>query len=218
MKRLIKKSKLINCNKAINFIKMIKKAADENPQKTMEAIKSLTIDNENGLMNELYSDIIANNPDCIYNGKVYRKLEIDKDDIMSMIDPIDEDEDNEYEIDDVLEALNSVIITNTLQSTSSDLDACEEFDPEIGGDNLSVIISFNCANGLDVMKLTKKYLNIAKDNKDTDGKYRQYVKYLNNIINAFEEEKEIFCVVPDEYEIYSIDDDIVNLMSTIIIE
>lgn len=226
MKRLIKKSALNNCRKAVSFINALKKTANEKNENlipVMKAICELTDINDDRPLRALYEDILSSDPDCVYNGTVYRKLSLDKEEIIPKLDQYYSDEDiesddNMYDTLDVVREIRAIIKTGTFQSSTYDLQACRDFYQEIYDSPLDVIISFECKNGIDVMKLARKYLGIAKDYINTNAEYKEYFNYLRDMVKEFECEKEVYCMVPNDYEVYSIDDEVVKETDTIELE
>ncbi len=218
MKRLIKKSTLNDCRKVVCFIGALKKIASEDYEKQsdiMEAISELIDSNNSALMDKLYDDIIKDNPECVYNGTVYRKLSLEND---CITDELKEITPAEYNIDEVVAQFKKEIETGYRQSTTYDLQACIDFDTGFFSGYSNVIITFDCKRGLNVTELTKKYLNIAKKYSDIDEKFDFYSTYLDDIVETYEDEKEIYCLIPNNFEIYSINDIVVDEIETILIK
>ena len=74
-KRLIKKSTLNNKkNMVLNFFKLIKSSIDD-VQLVKSVYRLVEMNSHTSIKNDL-NDIIEDNPDCLFNGPVYRKIDV----------------------------------------------------------------------------------------------------------------------------------------------
>lgn len=198
--------------------RLIKKNSIEDPTEEFnvkDALIDLIYNNEGNEIVNLINNTEIDNSDCLYNGKVYRKLFFDVSFINSLSSYFEDDFGEYFDGDELISKIKEMIQTNIYQSFSKSLDACEDLTvDELGvvvrGDELlPVIIQMDCKNGIDVMKLTKKYAEIFKDYSHEDpDKYdcktfRLFSEKLNETIKDFENEQEIYAML-DSYEFLSV--------------
>ena len=122
---------------------------------------------------------------------------------------------NSYQIpkEEVFNYIKNNLRTGEYQSCAKTLEACRNFEADWF--EVEVIINFECSEGIDVMSICNKYLEIAKqryedvsngvsESKFSNSKLKEIVDSLKDTITTFEEEEEVLALVPDNYEIIEI--------------
>ena len=169
---------------------------------------------------EEFLEVVNNKfPNCMYNGIAYRKLYLSND-IFNV-------PNNGKITKEILESnIRNEIRTSDLQSFSKSLSVCETFVPllENNGPEECVIISANLKNAIDIVELSEAIKeNIENDLKNEENltrtqknKLNFMFKQLNEMIEDFGLEEEVFGMVPDDYKILSVNDhfidDLINEM------
>lgn len=205
MKRLFNKQ-LVKCANAIKFINMTKTAERnaEHDKKTIDAIDSLVNNNDCSSIEFMYEDIMVENKDCLYNGTVYRKIIISFSKF-NRLKNVGEKFSIVYNKIDVLNKCYTNITAGTAQSTSKSLECCRNFTPE-DDYGVEVIITFECKQGLDIQALAEKYKKIMNDlfEETKNPDYESMAISMDEIIQQYADEQEVFCMVPNDFKIYSI--------------
>lgn len=168
-----------------------------------KAIIDLTENNNSNKIEKLYNTIIEDCSDyCLYSGYVYRKIAINDDEINSL-QSYDEN-DIMYSKKEVLDTVRNCIQTGKKQSCTYSYDSCKNFNPNIGG--LNVIIGFECDEGLDILELIEEYKDKIDDifKETKEHKYSEISNDLSLCLHSYSDENEIFCTVPDEFDIYDV--------------
>lgn len=201
MKRLVNKQ-LVKCANVSEFVKLTKLATNES--ETIKAIDLLVNDNDSSTIDYMYEDIMVENRDCLYNGVVYRKVILPTSKFFRLKN-VGENYQIAYNKKDVLNKCYTTIAAGNPQSTSKSLECCQNFEPE-NNDGVEVIITFNCSQGLDILALASKYAQIMSDlfNKTGEPEYETNMVAMNEIVQEYANEQEVFCIIPNNYMIYSI--------------
>lgn len=168
-----------------------------------KAIIDLTENNNSNKIEKLYNTIIEDCSDyCLYNGYVYRKIAINDDEINSLQSY--GENDIMYSKKEVLDTVRNCIQTGKKQSCTYSYDSCKNFNPNIGG--LNVIIGFECDEGLDILELIEEYKDKIDDifKETKEHKYSEISNDLSLCLHSYSDENEIFCTVPDEFDIYDV--------------
>lgn len=201
MKRLIKTTTL---NKILKLAENL--LNDDQLNQINRAINQLTVNNRPKPLVNVYNEIL-NKAECTYSNTVYRKITFDLNDIVAL--------NNSYKIskDEVFNYIKNNLETNSYQSCTKSLEACRNFEADWF--DFEVIISFECSEGIDVMAICNKYLEIARQRyKDvqsgnSESKYglnklRAIIQSYESIIGDFESEEEVLAMVPNDYQIVEI--------------
>lgn len=217
MKIPLKNNKKIN--KIINkFFKSIN-ASIQDPTEEFamkDAIVDLLCENEGNNLVNLINNVTIDNADCLYSGKVYRKLYFDSS-FIENLNSYEDIETNEYfDGNEFLAEIKKRIRTGDYQSASKSYEAClnlteNDLMPIYTEEAIGVIIEFECKNGIDMMKLTNKYSEIFFEYccEDPDShsyyeKYEAYNKELKKLFNSFKNEEEIYAQLPNNYKIINV--------------
>lgn len=220
MKRLIAKKSFKN---KVNNIKLLMdlmynniKEAKICPSVLGNALESLLEDNNKQKILRLLDEIQNEEPDCSYNGTVYRKFNFYIEDLV--------DNPKEIYYDELIDGIKKNIETGYIQSSSESLKACEDFDT--GYDGIDIIVTYEVENAISIHKLLERYYYISHDamieieeNEYNEKKYGEteddMIEAFQNIeylYNMFSSEEEILGIMPDDYKILEINDiDINNL-------
>ena len=209
MKRLINRRNKLNniCNLLKNFkYRTVESSMDLSVVREM--LSNLTEYNVGDSIVEELENIKTEDPDCIYNGTVYRKFSFNIDDIVGY----DAELDDYISKEEVLNKIKNHIETGIYQSASKNLKTCEEFNPDVGESNFDIIVTYQVTDGISVGDLLDKYYKISTnilENEDYDqDSYGGYVlkRACRDIIlmyNHFYEEQEVYGIMND-FEILSI--------------
>ena len=220
MKRLIAKKSFKN---KVNNIKLLMdlmynniKEAKICPSVLGDALESLLEDNNKQKILKLLDEIQNEEPDCCYNGTVYRKFNFYIEDLV--------DNPEEIYYDELIDGIKENIGTGYIQSSSESLKACEDFDT--GYDGIDIIVTYEVENAISIHKLLETYYYISRDamieieeNEYNEKKYGEteddMIEAFQNIeylYDMFSSEEEILGIMPDDYKILEINDiDINNL-------
>jgi hypothetical protein len=221
MKRLIAKKSFKN---KVNNIKLLMdlmynniKEAKIYPSVLGDALESLLEDNNKQKILGLLDKIRNEEPDCCYNGTVYRKFNFYIEDLV--------DDPKEIYYDELIYGIKENINTGYIQSSSESLKACEDFDT--GYDGINIIVTYEVENAVSIHKLLEKYYYISRDaaieieeNEYNEKKYGEteddmmeaFVN-MEYLYNMFSSEEEILGIMPNDYKILKINDiDIDNLL------
>ena len=220
MKRLIAKKSFKN---KVNNIKLLMDLMHNNikeakicPSVLGDALESLLEDNNKQKILKLLDEIQNEEPDCCYNGTVYRKFNFYIEDLV--------DNPEEIYYDELIDGIKENIGTGYIQSSSESLKACEDFDT--GYDGINIIVTYEVENAISIHKLLERYYYISRDamieieeNEYNEKKYGEteddMIEAFQNIeylYDMFSSEEEILGIMPDDYKILEINDiDINNL-------
>ena len=186
-------------------MKRLKKKANNDLNYEMElALVNLVFTNDGSSLIELYNEI---DNDCFYNGTVYRILYLNDRELIENI-KIQKDEMGIYvKCKDLIHAIQEKIETGDWQSTTKSYEGIDSIGLEITVDNpISVVIGFDCKNGIDLNKLSQKCLNDFKKNNASEV----YIKELNELVDITNQQQEVYAKIPSDYEIVSISDISIN--------
>lgn len=179
-------------------MKRLKKKANSELNYEIEmALVDLVFSNDGSNLIELYNEI---EQDCFYDGIVYKILYLDDRKLIKDL-KVKKDEMGIYvKCKDLINSIYENITVGDWTSTSKQ---CEDLD-SIGLDitvknPISVVIEFNCKNGIDVNKLSKRCLeNFNNEN------INNYDKELNALIEISDQQHEVYAQTSKDYEIVSI--------------
>lgn len=192
-KRLIKKSTLNNKNNMVlNFFKLIKSSIDD-VQLVKSVYRLVEMNSHTSIKNDL-NDIIEDNPDCLFNGPVYRKIDVNSETIL-----IEMGED--VSINNFINTIKKHIKVGKHQSATKSLEVTKNFMPDSGDEcTMSVTIKFEANNGIDIQALANKYyeLNKDSDNESMLIKLKSILSYAN--------EQEVYTLLTNDFEIVQVND------------
>ena len=186
-------------------MKRLKKKANNDLNYEMElALVNLVFTNDGSSLIDMYNEI---GQDCFYNGTVYRILYLNDRELIENI-KIQKDEMGIYvKCKDLIYAIQEKIETGDWQSTTKSYDNINSLGIDITVSNpISVVIKFNCKNGIDLNKLSQKCLNDFKKNNASEV----YIKELNELVDITKQQEEVYAKIPSDYEIVSISDININ--------
>ena len=186
-------------------MKRLKKKANNDLNYEMElALVNLVFTNDGSSLIDMYNEI---DQDCFYNGTVYRILYLNDRELIENI-KIQKDEMGIYvKCKDLIYAIQEKIETGDWQSTTKSYDNINSLGIDITVNNpISVVIKFNCKNGIDLNKLSQKCLNDFKKNNASEV----YIKELNELVDITNQQQEVYARIPNNYEIVSISDININ--------
>ena len=186
-------------------MKRLKKKANNDLNYEMElALVNLVFTNDGSSLIDMYNEI---DQDCFYNGTVYRILYLNDRELIENI-KIQKNEMIIYvKCKDLIYAIQEKIETGDWQSTTKSYDNSNSLGIDITVSNpISVVIKFNCKNGIDLNKLSQKCLNDFKKNNDLEV----YIRELNELVDITNQQQEVYAKIPSNYEIVSISDININ--------
>lgn len=226
MKRLIAKKSFKNKVNNIKFLMDLIysniKEAEIYPSVLGDALESLLEDNNKQKILRLLDEIQNEEPDCSYNGTVYRKFNFHIEDLV--------DDPEEIYYDELIYGIKENIKTGYIQSSSESLKACEDFDT--GYDGIDIIVTYEVENAISIHKLLERYYHISRDamieieeNEYNEEKYGEteddMIEAFENIerlYNMFSSEEEILGIMPNNYKILEINDIDINKLPEVFSE
>ena len=186
-------------------MKRLKKKANNDLNYEMElALVNLVFTNDGSSLIDMYNEI---DNDCFYNGEVYRILYLNDRELIENIKTQKDEMGIYVKCKDLICAIQEKIETGDWQSTTKSYDNINSLGIDITVSNpISVVIKFNCKNGIDLNKLSQKCLNDFKENNASEV----YIKELNELVDITNQQQEIYAKIPNNYEIVSISDININ--------
>ena len=186
-------------------MKRLKKKANNDLNYEMElALVNLVFTNDGSSLIDMYNEI---DNDCFYNGEVYRILYLNDRELIENIKTQKDEMGIYVKCKDLIYAIQEKIETGDWQSTTKSYEDIDSIGLEITVDNpISVVIKFNCKNGIDLNKLSQKCLNDFKKNNASEV----YIKELNELVDITKQQEEVYAKIPSDYEIVSISDISIN--------
>ena len=186
-------------------MKRLKKKANNDLNYEMElALVNLVFTNDGSSLIDMYNEI---DNDCFYNGEVYRILYLNDRELIENIKTQKDEMGIYVKCKDLIHAIQEKIETGDWQSTTKSYDNINSLGIDVTVNNpISVVIKFNCKNGIDLNKLSQKCLNDFKKNNASEV----YIKELNELVNITNQQQEIYAKIPNNYEIVSISDVNIN--------
>lgn len=186
-------------------MKRLKKKANNDLNYEMElALVNLVFTNDGSSLIDMYNEI---DQDCFYNGEVYRILYLNDRELIENIKTQKDEMGIYVKCKDLIYAIQEKIETGDWQSTTKSYDNINSLGIDITVSNpISVVIKFNCKNGIDLNKLSQKCLNDFKKNNASEV----YIKELNELVNITKQQEEVYAKIPSNYEIISISDVNIN--------
>ena len=186
-------------------MKRLKKKANNDLNYEMElALVNLVFTNDGSSLIDMYNEI---DQDCFYNGTVYRILYLNDRELIENIKTQKDEMGIYVKCKDLIHAIQEKIETEDWQSTTKSYDNINSLGIDITVNNpISVVIKFNCKNGIDLNKLSQKCLNDFKENNASEV----YIKELNELVDITNQQQEIYAKIPSNYEIVSISDVNIN--------
>ncbi|MBO5095626.1 MAG: hypothetical protein J6B98_02005 [Bacilli bacterium] len=183
-KRRLKK---ILSNNITTFFKSIE-AELSNSELVKSIFRLVEINSHNSIRKNL-NEIINENPDCLYNGDVYRKIDLNVSQILN-------DMGEDVSIKNLINCIKKYIQTGQYQSATKSIDSATGFAPDSDVESpISVTIRFKAENGVDIQELAKKYYELLKDDEN-----ESLINKLK-VILEYEKEQEIYTLIPDNYDI-----------------
>ena len=184
-----------------------KKANSELNYEIEAALVDLVFSNDGSNLIELYNEIDS---DCIYNGEVYRILYLNDRELIEDIKTQKDEMGIYVKCKDLIYSIQEKIETGDWQSTTKSYNNVNSLEIDITVNNpISVVIKFNCKNGIDLNKLSQKCLNDFKNNNASEI----YIKELNGLVDITNQQQEVYAKIPNDYEILSISDIDINEFS-----
>ena len=174
-----------------------KKANSELNYEIEMGLVDLVFSNDGSNLIELYNEI---DQDCFYNGTVYKILYLDNRKLIKDL-KVKKDEMGIYvKCKDLVNSIYENITVGDWTSTSKQYEGLDSIGLDITVNNpISVVIKFNCKNGIDVNKLSKRCLeNFNNEN------INNYDKELNALIEISGQQNEVYAETSKDYEILSI--------------
>ena len=186
-------------------MKRLKKKVNNDLNYEMElALVNLVFTNDGSSLIDMYNEI---DNDCFYNGEVYRILYLNDRELIENIKTQKDEMGIYVKCKDLIYAIQEKIETGDWQSTTKSYDNINSLGIDIMVSNpISVVIKFNCKNGIDLNKLSQKCLNDFKKNNASEV----YIKELNELVYITNQQQEIYAKIPSDYEIVSISDININ--------
>ena len=186
-------------------MKRLKKKANNDLNYEMElALVNLVFTNDGSSLIDMYNEI---DQDCFYNGEVYRILYLNDRELIENIKTQKDEMGIYVKCKDLIYAIQEKIETRDWQSTTKSYDNINSLGIDITVSNpISVVIKFNCKNGIDLNKLSQKCLNDFKKNNASEV----YIKELNELVDITNQQQEVYARIPNNYEIVSISDININ--------
>lgn len=184
-----------------------KKANSELNYEIEMALVDLVFSNDGSNLIELYNEIDS---DCIYNGEVYRILYLNDRELIENIKTQKDEMGIYVKCEDLIHSIQEKIEIGDWQSTTKSYDNINSLGIDITVNNpISVVIKFNCKNGIDLNKLSQKCLNDFKKNNAPEV----YIKELNGLVEITDQQNEVYAKMSKNYEILSISDVDINEFS-----
>ena len=186
-------------------MKRLKKKANNDLNYEMElALVNLVFTNDGSSLIDMYNEI---DNDCFYNGEVYRILYLNDRELIENIKTQKDEMGIYVKCKDLIHAIQEKIETGDWQSTTKSYNNINSLGIDVTVNNpISVVIKFNCKNGIDLNKLSQKCLNDFKKNNASEV----YIKELNELVNITKQQEEVYAKIPSDYEIVSISDININ--------
>ena len=186
-------------------MKRLKKKANNDLNYEMElALVNLVFTNDGSSLIDMYNEI---DNDCFYNGTVYRILYLNDRELIENIKTQKDEMGIYVKCKDLIHAIQEKIETGDWQSTTKSYDNINSLGIDITVSNpISVVIKFNCKNGIDLNKLSQKCLNDFKKNNASEV----YIRELNELVDITKQQEEVYAKIPNDYEIVSISDININ--------
>ena len=186
-------------------MKRLKKKANNDLNYEMElALVNLVFTNDGNSLIDMYNEI---DNDCFYNGTVYRILYLNDRELIENIKTQKDEMGIYVKCKDLIHAIQEKIETGDWQSTTKSYDNINSLGIDVTVSNpISVVIKFNCKNGIDLNKLSQKCLNDFKKNNASEV----YIKELNELVDITNQQEEVYAKIPSDYEIVSISDVNIN--------
>lgn len=188
-------------------MKRLKKKANSELNYEIEmGLVDLVFSNDGSNLIELYNEI---DQDCFYNGVVYKILYLDDRKLIKDLH-VKKDEMGIYvKCKDLVNSIYENITVGDWTSTSKQYEDLDSIGLDITVSNpISVVVKFNCKNGIDVNKLSKRCLeNFNNEN------ISNYDKELNALIEISEQQNEVYAQMSKDYEILAISDIDINEFS-----
>ena len=186
-------------------MKRLQKKANNDLNYEMElALVNLVFTNDGSSLIDMYNEI---DQDCFYNGEVYRILYLNDRELIENIKTQKDEMGIYVKCKDLIHAIQEKIETGDWQSTTKSYDNINSLGIDITVSNpISVVIKFNCKNGIDLNKLSQKCLNDFKKNNASEI----YIKELNELVDITKQQEEVYAKIPSDYEIVSISDININ--------
>ena len=186
-------------------MKRLKKKANNDLNYEMElALVNLVFTNDGSSLIDMYNEI---DNDCFYNGEVYRILYLNDRELIENIKTQKDEMGIYVKCKDLIHAIQEKIETGDWQSTTKSYDNINSLGIDVTVNNpISVVIKFNCKNGIDLNKLSQKCLNDFKKNNASEI----YIKELNELVDITNQQQEVYAKIPSNYEIVSISDININ--------
>ena len=186
-------------------MKRLKKKANNDLNYEMElALVNLVFTNDGSELIDMYNEI---DNDCFYNGEVYRILYLNDRELIENVKTQKDEMGIYVKCKDLIYAIQEKIETGDWQSTTKSYDNINSLGIDITVSNpISIVIKFNCKNGIDLNKLSQKCLNDFKKNNASEV----YIKELNELVDITKQQEEVYAKIPSDYEIVSISDISIN--------
>lgn len=179
-------------------MKRLKKKANSELNYEIEmGLVDLVFSNDGSNLIELYNEI---DNDCFYNGVVYKILYLDDRKLIKDLH-VKKDEMGIYvKCKDLINSIYENITVGDWTSTSKQYEDLDSIGLDITVNNpISVVVKFNCKNGIDINKLSKRCLeNFNNEN------ISNYDKELNALIEISDQQNEVYAKTSKDYEIVSI--------------
>lgn len=174
-----------------------KKANSELDYEIEMALVDLVFSNDGSNLIELYNEI---DQDCFYNGIVYKILYLDDRKLIKDL-RVKKDEMGIYvKCEDLVNSIYENITVGDWTSTSKQYEDLDSIGLDITVSNpISIVVEFNCKNGIDLNKLSKRCLE-----KFNNENISNYDKELNALIEITDQQNEVYAKMSKDYEILSI--------------
>lgn len=174
-----------------------KKANSELNYEIKMGLVDLVFSNDGSNLIKLYNEIDS---DCFYNGIVYKILYLDDRELIKDL-KVKKDEMGIYvKCQDLVNSIYENITVGDWTSTSKQYEDLDSIGLDITVNNpISVVIEFNCKNGIDINKLSKRCLE-----KFNNENISNYDKELNALIEISDQQNEVYAQTSKDYEIVSI--------------
>lgn len=179
-------------------MKRLKKKANSELNYEIEmSLVDLVFSNDGSNLIELYNEI---DQDCFYNGTVYKILYLDDRKLIKDL-KVKKDEMGIYvKCKDLVNSIYENITVGDWTSTSKQYEDLDSIGLDITVSNpISIVVEFNCKNGIDLNKLSKRCLE-----KFNNENISNYDKELNALIEITNQQNEVYAKMSKDYEILSI--------------